>query len=303
MLNIKKVLFPTDFSRCADQAYPYALRMVRQHGAELHVFHCRVPYEGDGESALSSAGELQKLVQRLTAGENGAADRSVQQSIPMVFREERAISAAQSILEYAGEHDIDLIVMGTHGRRGVKHLLLGSVAEEVVRYARIPVLTVRESKVPKAGSSIQRILVPMDFSDYAQHALAYAKELAALHEAEMQLLHVVQEVMHPAFYVTGRTSIFEFTPEVEKTSVENMCSMLGRVGGPNVSAEIYLKEGHPAQQIVQFAQEYRSDLIVIATHGLTGVQHFLVGSVAEKVVRTSPVPVFVVKSFGKSLIA
>jgi nucleotide-binding universal stress UspA family protein len=303
MLNIKKVLFPTDFSRCADQAYPYALRMVRQHGAELHVFHCRVPFEGDGESALSSAGELQELVQRLTAGENDAADRSARQSVPTVFREERAISAAQSILEYAGENDIDLIVMGTHGRRGMKHLLLGSVAEEVVRYARIPVLTVRESKVPKVGSSIQRILVPMDFSDYAQHALAYAKELAALYEAELQLLHVVQEVMHPAFYVTGRTSIFEFTPEVEKTSVENMRSMLGRVGGPNVSAEIYLKEGHPAQQIAQFAQEYRSDLIVIATHGVTGVQHFLVGSVAEKVVRTSPVPVFVVKSFGKSLIA
>jgi len=305
MLTIKKILFPTDFSRSANHALVQALYLAERHNAVLHLFHVAGQYDDPNNPSyhFPTPEEMLRIVQNLATAEL-ANEYSLERLQQLLFiqRQERSIVAAPAILEYASNNEIDLIVMGTHGRRGLGHILLGSVAEEVVRLSPCPVLTMRERKDGDKVQPVRRILVPVDFSGHARQALAHAKELARMYAAELQVLHVIEEVMHPAFYVSGRTSIFEFMPEVEKDSTKQIQHMLDEVMGPNLPAEIFLREGHPAQEIVTFAENRKSDLIVIATHGLTGIEHFLLGSVTEKVVRLALAPVFTVKGFGKSLV-
>jgi nucleotide-binding universal stress UspA family protein len=215
--------------------------------------------------------------------------------------QQRSISTAPAILDYANENDIDLIVMGTHGRRGLGHLLLVSVAEEVVRVASCPVLTIREHEEPTPIEAIEQILVPVDFSGHSKKALAYAKEMAATYNARLHLLHVIEDVKYPAFYMSGRLSYFDIVPEVEAKSREALKKFLEDAGMSEATADIHVIEGHAAGDIVKFAASHSIDLVVIATHGLTGLDHFLLGSVTEKVVRRAPCPVFTVKAFGKSL--
>lgn len=304
MITIQRILFPTDFSRCANQAFVQAVQLAKRHGAELHVLHAYVPYE-DHTSLLTvvpAAPEVRPGATILTPPMLQVLEQQQAQTLRITQNVVRDISVGPVIIDYAREHEVDLIVMGTHGRRGIGHLFLGSVAEEIVRFAPCPVFTIRETMEPHEAGAFRKILVPVDFSKHAEQAVRYAKELAILYGAELQLLHIVEEQLHPALYATGRSSIFEFMPEIETTSVREIERMLMDSGGPEVQVEIHIREGRAARDIVKFAESHASDLIVIATHGLTGIEHLLLGSVTEKVVRFSRVPVFTVKPFGTSLL-
>jgi nucleotide-binding universal stress UspA family protein len=217
------------------------------------------------------------------------------------------------ILNYADEHDIDLIVMGTRGRRSVHRTLLGSVAEEVVRRAEQPVLAVQRGEEDVRAVTppppIERILVPVDFSDHAREALRHAYALAALYDAGLDLLHVTEPDLHPAFYGDGLDETYDL--EKEQKAEEALHAFYEEVTPPAGSEgklldrstmEAHVAAGRPAAEILRFAEEQGSDLIVMSTHGLTGLQRFMMGSVAEKVVRHVSVPVFTVKAFGKSLV-
>jgi len=193
--------------------------------------------------------------------------------------------------------------MGTHGRRGLRRLLLGSTAEEVVRTAPCPVLIVRHEEVAATGPHGQpALLVPIDFSQHARVALHHAKELAGLFKARLNLLHVVEEQLHPAFYNTGVLSVYDLIPNLEAQVREELETFYRETKGPDLPMEIHVRHGHAAHEIVAFAEEAMPLLVVMATHGLRGVGHFLMGSVAEKIVRLSPVPVLTVKSFSKRLL-
>jgi nucleotide-binding universal stress UspA family protein len=213
----------------------------------------------------------------------------------------RGIAAAPVIVLYAQEQDVDLIVMGTHGRRGLRQLLLGSVADEVLRTSNCPVLSVRKRDAKQSGT-IKRILVPVDFSEPATKALAYAKKIAALYEAELQLLHIIEDVIHPSFYSRSQDSQFENIPDLEARSKREMEQLLNQMEGPHSPASLHVIKGRAAPMIVHFADHNESDLIVIATHGLSGFRHILLGSVTEKVIAMAPCPVFTIKTFGKSLL-
>ena len=215
------------------------------------------------------------------------------------------VAPAPAIVSYAERCDIDLIVMGTHGRRGVRRLLLGSTAEEVVRTAPCPVFTVR-SQDPSAVTpkEIASILVPLDFSRHSQTALCHAKELAAVYDARLDLLHVVEDWLrlHPAFYNTDVMTIAGIDPDLEGKAAEELKQFYHETEGPGPAVNFHVWKGHAAHEIIRFIIEHGSDLVVMSTHGLRGLEHFLLGSVAEKVVRRSPAPVFTVKAFGKALL-
>ncbi len=305
MKQLKRILFPTDFSRCANQAMSRAYNLARSFGSELHMLHALVLHEGDPYSPMHHVQDIEKVADRLKDTAFEQMDAIVEsyacEDIKVVKAQERGISAAPAILNYVQDHDIDLVVMGTHGRRGLGHLFLGSVAEEVVRHAPCPVLTIREQKEPQKIEKIEKILVPVDFSEHAELALTNAKELATRYGAKLQILHVIEQTVHPAFYASGSTSIFELIPDIRTKSEEAMHGMLQRVGGPNVPSEFHVIEGRASSDIVKFAGKAGSDLIVISTHGLTGIEHLLLGSVTEKVVRMAPCPVLTLTAFGKSL--
>lgn len=304
MLQLQKILFPTDFSKCAEQALAHAVFLAEKYGAEIHVLHVITIFEDQPSVVSNEIAETKEMVRKLEdiaeKQLNKLLDSHSSNDIKIITEIKRGLSAAPAILEYVSDKQIDLIVMGTHGRRGLGHLLLGSAAEEVVRLAPCPVFTIRELKEPKPVMHVNNILVPVDFSNYSEKALAYASEIAQSYNAQLQLLHIIEETMHPAFSVTGKSSIFDLVPGIKDDSKKRTEKMLNKFVSDKVKSKVFIQGGRAANDIIKFAKENSTDLIVIATHGLTGLEHMLLGSVTEKVVRMSHCPVFTVKAFEKT---
>jgi len=305
-MKINNILFPTDFSRCANQALSHALYLAKHYRAKLYMLHALILHESDPFYPTYHFPNSEELNDRLQSLSKTQMEKDLQNfsfddlSIEKIQR--NGVSVASVIFEVIDDLSIDLVVMGTHGRRGLGHLLLGSAAEEVVRSAPCPVLTVREKKSPTPLERIDRIMVPIDFSTHSQTALAYAEKIARVYNAQLQLVHVVEDRVHPSFYLTGKQSIFEFMPEIKSRSEQQIEKMCRQANCSDVPSDIFIIEGMASRDLIKFAEENQTDLIVISTHGLSGIEHFFLGSIAEKVVRRSPCPVFTVKSFGKSLI-
>ena len=145
MVPIRQILFPTDFSEHAEYAWPFALHFAQEFGAEVHLLHVVTPPQRLTE-AYAINFDPKKLTETLTAEANASLDRLLQsaQGRSLVLdREVRIGVAFLEIIDYAHTHQIDLIVMATHGRTGLAHALIGSVAEKVVRKAPCPVLTIK----------------------------------------------------------------------------------------------------------------------------------------------------------------
>jgi len=306
MLQLQKILFPTDFSKCSEQALAHAVFLAEKYEAEIYVLHVITIFEDQPSIVSNEIAETKEMVKKLEdVAEkqlNKILDSHCSNDIKITTEIKRGLSAAPAILEYSSENKIDLIIMGTHGRRGLGHLLLGSAAEEVVRLAPCPLFTIRELKDPKPVMHVNNILVPIDFSNYSEKALAYASEIAQSYNAQLQVLHIIEETMHPAFSVTGKSSIFDLVPDIKDDSRKRAEKILSNFVSDRVKSKIFIQGGRAANDIIKFAKENSTDLIVIATHGLTGLEHMLLGSVTEKVVRMAHCPVFTVKAFGKDLL-
>lgn len=180
--------------------------------------------------------------------------------------------------------------------------MLGSVTEEVVRRAPCPVLTVRERKTPGAVEGFGTILAPVDFSEHSELALRHAVGLSQEFGAEMHLLHVIEEITYPDFYYPAPVTGEQMATEIEHRVNERLEQAVGRIAEAGVSASVHVTQGRPAPGIAEFADNHGADLIVVGTHGLTGVKRALLGSVAEGVVRRSVSPVLTVKTGGRSLV-
>jgi universal stress protein A len=145
MLSIRRILFPTDFSEPAEYAWTYAMTFAQEFGAEVHLVHVVTPPPRLTE-AYAVDFDPERTVQSLTAEASAAMDQQVEaaKSRSLIFRREVRVGVDfREIIDYAAKQDIDLIVMATHGRTGLAHVLLGSVAEKVVRKAPCPVLTIK----------------------------------------------------------------------------------------------------------------------------------------------------------------
>ena len=305
MLNIKQILYATDFSETSERAFRWALHLAAEHGAELHMLHAIVLHEdpphyvGDVEhvvARISEQVEARMLATVKAAGESEVPVRRVRL---------RGIAPAPVILGYAEEEDIDLIVVGTHGRRGLRHLLLGSVAEEVFRLAPCPVLAVRPQEEPSPTIEIDRIAVPLDYSPESDVALRYAKEIAAQNDAGLGLVHVISpETVPPlAARVGGGGVQARDTVDLSADhALQRLTEKSEVVEGPPVHCDVTVRVGHPILEIAGFADDWKADLIAISSHGRSGLEHLLIGSVAEGVLRHASCPVLVVKAYGKSLL-
>jgi nucleotide-binding universal stress UspA family protein len=306
MLQLKRILFPTDFSRCADQALEHAVFLAEKYDAEIHVLHAVTLFNDQPEVVNDEFEETEEMIKKLEdiaeLQLNKVSNAHEDDDIKIIKVQTRGISAAPAILDYAAENSIDLIVMGTHGRRGLGHFFLGSIAEEIVRVSECPVFTIREAETPTPPKSKEKILVPVDFSEHSQNALANAKEIAKSYETKIHLLHIIEETIHPAYSLSGKSSIFDIVPNIKEDCERRLKKMISEKIGEEVKTQIHIVSGQAANEIINFAKNNSMDLIVIATHGLTGLEHLLLGSTTEKVVRMSSCPVFTVKSFGKSLI-
>jgi nucleotide-binding universal stress UspA family protein len=194
VLRIKNILFPTDFSNCARQALKHALFLTKQFRARLHMLHSVVLHQEDPHNpahSLPYPGELHEILKKMATERmriDVRATNEDENEIDVVFEQLRGFSASNLILKYADEHDIDLIVMGTHGRRGLGYVFLGSIAQEVARQAPCPVYTIRESENHSRPGKIKEILLPVDFSDHSKKAVSIANVAAKNFDARLQLL-------------------------------------------------------------------------------------------------------------------
>lgn len=294
--QIATVLVPIDFSAPSIEALHYAAALVTKVGAQLHVVHVSEtdfsapgPSSPDGDPTASDAEIARLLKQRLEAA--GC------ESLAAIFHG-RTGRAFDQICRLAREIKVDLIVMSTHGRTGLKRLFLGSNAERVVQHSSSPVLVVRQGDRERVDDGrklrIQTILVPTDFSASSKEGLSYAVELAGHFGARVILFHsfTIPEILAADPYAAGYVQV---SPEEPRTEAEEqMQEFVKQIDFRGVPFETEMAMGHPAEEICGYAEQQKVDLIVTSTHGRTGLMHVLIGSVAEHIVRYAHTPVLVV---------
>lgn len=143
--------------------------------------------------------------------------------------------------------------------------------------------------------TIKKILVPIDFSDYSKSALKYAVNFAKVFNAEMYLIYVVEPVIYPPDFSMGQIAIPSVTIEMDERAKEELTKLAQQEIPADIQKHIIIKSGKPFVEIIETAAQEDIDLIIIATHGHSGVEHILFGSTAEKVVRKAPCPVLTLR--------
>jgi len=289
------ILVPVDGSKLAERALSIAMPLAEQHGARLILFHAHekvMPLTMGGgapvrDTALDETWRtearsyLEKLPKRMA--------KLTTAPMEAVFRDGRVVP---TLVEYANESKADLIVMSTHGRGGFQRMWLGSVADALVRHTKVPVLLVRGTQAPAKrlanAPPFVRAVVPLDGSDNAERALTETKKLFGRVHARVTLVHVV----HPMSEVAGVNLKRDHAAEVVRDYLEPLAM---RTASETLEVRHEVKvDGNVARALVESAEAHDADVIVIAGQGLSGVQRFLVGSVADKLIRTAAVPVMVV---------
>lgn len=286
------ILAATDFSEAAERAATLARALSRSFDAHLHMLHVVVILD---DAYLEK--EHRRQLAELTAGADDARrtvmenDADARKGIHITPHLVRGLAPGETIVETASNLASDLIVTGTHGRRGLSHLLLGSVAERVVRTSSVPVLTVR-SDAAINPEGIKRILVPHDFSDASTTAIRTAAAWASALDAEITLLHVVEPVVYPEFY-----SIDVLPDDLMGRLIARSEEALQRAAvdlAGAIPTHTTVAVGRAADTITNFVDPEKYDLVVMATRGLSGLEHVLLGSVAESVLRRCRVPMLTV---------
>jgi len=207
---------------------------------------------------------------------------------------------SEEVITAAQAEDSDLIVVGTRGKTGLAHVLLGSTAERVIRGGPCPVMTVRTEPADAEDDgalsrpvTLERILVPIDFSDCSLDALEYAVVVAQQAKASLMLLHVLEPVSYGLDFTLGHSRTREQIRESWTKRLEELASSHRY---SDVPMESQLRGGSPADSILDSAKTLPCDLIVMGTHGRRGISHTISGSVAEAVLRKSRCPVIAVRS-------
>jgi nucleotide-binding universal stress UspA family protein len=293
-MKIQKVLFPTDFSNDAEQALDHAILFAKEFGAELHVLHATELLNDDPHNPafhLPDSGEIFDRVREVTNSEMGQLiSRHPVSDLKLERVQRRGSSASATILEYIEEAGIDLVVMGTHGRRGVARALIGSVAAKVVQLSPCPVMTLRLLETERKRERIAKIAVPIDFSTPATHALSVAADLAARYQASLQLVHVVENYALPDFYGPQHGERDELADQCKT----ELGKLMKGIEVPFTAHVAHAKRA--ADGIGEFLEQNGSDLVVISTQGLTGLSRFLIGSTAERVITLASCPVFALRA-------
>ena len=291
-MTFTKILCPIDFSPGSQQAMRVASGLANQANAELVLVHAwYLP-------ALAYAGEYTvspAVIEQVTDDAQRGLDDATREVTALGVKRVRAelISGVpwQAIVEtLEQDRAFDLVVIGTHGRTGLSRILLGSVAQEVVRHAPCSVLAVHPGN---ESASFSHVLCPVDFSASSQLAVELAAQLARRGGAGITLAHVLEI---PVAY-SGEPFIPDFTRDLDKTSAKLLEDWAERLRSKiDVPVVTKTRIGSPGAQTLAILDEDPSfDLVVMGSHGRTGIRRVLLGSVAEKVVRHAKCPVLVAR--------
>ena len=292
MLKINRILCPIDFSEFSVKAYDYAQSLAWRYRATLLLEHVTesltpmYPYYAFPNAYVEISQELRTHAeQQLQEFAKTHTRHGVQAECSV-----HEGAAANVILDLAEVQAVSLIVMGTHGLRGIDRVLLGSVADKILRKAHCPVLAVRKPAhdlVTQAGVldviPPQRILCCTDFSDQSEQSVEYAVSLATEYGGELTFLHVLEDLAGSA--------------DIENEIAKAMQSLEKRISPEtrrNCKVKTLVRIGNPYQQILELAVESQTDLIVMGVRGRNALDVAVFGSTTYRVVQLGPCPVLVV---------
>lgn len=274
----KKILVPLDGSENAEGALPWLKHYTRAEKAQVVLLRV-VPtlYPGDGRIAAEERQNALDYMQGIGRQLNysGTPARIIV----------RIGTPAASIVRVAQLTEADAIIMTTRGGSPVKRWLMGGVTEQVMRMSHVPVLVVHRTTAQPQFRRVTRILVPLDGSELAESILPWAENLAKFHRARLIFFHAYAEG------IKGWRRKYEDAFDALRVRIVRLCQELRARG---VKAQFRVRNGDSATTVLNAAS--RADLVAMATHGFGGFKRWTFGSVAEKVIHGSPVPVFIYKT-------
>lgn len=279
-MTFKRILCPVDFSPHSEHALGHAAMVARWYGSEVTILHARSEFE-DPEQAIA---ELTRMTDSI-----GRTD------VPIRTRVQSG-SAVEAVLGAARSLPADLIVLGTHGRGGWDHLVLGSVMEKVLRKASCPVLTVPppvSGPTHAAPLGFERIVAALDFSDWSMSALRFAASLAQESGARLIAVHVLDGLHTENLTAYPDFDLARFRRHLEDDARSRVREAIPSEVRPG--AEEVVAIGRPHEEIVRLARERDAHLIVIGVHGRTALDLMMVGSTTHQVIRTASCPVLTLR--------
>jgi nucleotide-binding universal stress UspA family protein len=285
MVTLERILVPLDGSKLSEAVLPAVTQMALAFKASVTLLHVEDP--GDAWGGVLDPRYLGRVARSLER-------KGLQVQVARVTG-----NAAQEVLGHAREHGASLIAMATHGRSGVNRWVYGSVTEKVVHAADTPLLLVRpeekEGKVQAPRQPFQSVVVPLDGSKLAEEALPHAEFLASRLGLPITLLRVVPftAMLYSGF--DGYVPDPQLEEVLEGSAREYLEEARARLAQQGFQVTTQMVRGHPPSQIIDIAQGIPGSLIVMSTHGRTGMRRWILGSVADRVLRAAHRPVLLVR--------
>jgi nucleotide-binding universal stress UspA family protein len=290
---LKHILVPLDGSRLAEAALPAAARLAEVFGAVvtlLHVIERNAPQVIHGDRHLTNPEEAHQYLLDLA-----------QKAFPKKIRVEQHVhtsevdDVARSIVDHAIEYAPDLIVMCRHGRGGVRDILVGSIAQQVIAGGATPVLLIHPGNREPFLFSCATVLVPIDTRPEHDQGLRFAVNLAASCSGSIELLTVIPTLgtLGGPQAATGRmlpgamAALLDMNVQEAENYLETQAK---KYTGYNVPIALTVLRGDPVPTILDYARQIRADLMVLGTHGKTGTEAFWAGSVAPKLATGTAIP-------------
>jgi len=304
--SFRSILVPLDGSPFAEQAVPLASGIAQRSGSKLRLALVdKLP----APPPDSAAAKLFTSLEMVTRKSERAYLRGIQAKLRAGgTRLSSAVTLTGdpglALAQYAREMAIDLVVMATHGRGGIRRAWLGSVADHLIRHLEVPVLLVRpvEGAAPHDRLGAGQILVPLDGSPLAEEALDAGAALARIWDAELTLLQVVRPVLPSPDLTLPVPSAYdeELTAMYRTQAQDYLDDVVERIRAQGLRATGVAVVGwNTVDSILDVARPERVALVVLATHGRGGLRRFALGSVADKLVRSADVPVLVYRPAGR----
>lgn len=294
---LQKILIALDGSEIAERALPLASAFAIKLGASIEALTVVNPDEDSGEDAQKSNQRdgnryVEEVAERLRS-------LGIEVTTRVVFGD-----PAQEISRVAIDSGTDLIIMSTRGRSGVVRGLLGSVTDRVLHVTRVPLLVVGPESAQAVqngrGARIAQILIPLDGSGLAEQALPLAKAAATAFGVKLLL---VRSVRYPSSYWSAGYEYMGdadamLLQELEEDAKDYLAAAAERLKAEGYNVEVRVERGHPRPAINAIVSDMPGTLIIMTTHGSSGFGRWVLGSVADSLVRTSQAPVLVVRPQG-----
>ncbi len=297
-----QILLPTDFSGNADFARPYAVAFAKTYGGRIHLAHVidEATASGGGAPAFGlAAADLGPLLDAMEAHARESLEH-----IRMELSEEGVDvevhlvrgTPARSLTKLVEDLECTLVTIASHGRRGFDHLVFGSVAERVLRTSGVPVLCVKHPehefvRLQEGSLAIKRVLYPIDFSEFCEKGLPFAASVCREFGAKLTLAYGHEYPMNsPELMSEASASV---AAGLESSARRMLDEWKARV--KDVPVETEMRIGSPYRVVSDLVRELDVDLVVVPTHGRSGIAHMFLGSVAERIARHAPCPVLTLR--------